>query len=101
MLRLDGWRTHDFDVVHLHFGFDSRSPEELAAFVARGPGALAFVFTVHDLRNPHHASSELHDAQLDVLVPAADALLTLTAGAAAEIVGAGDAEPRCCRIRMS
>ena len=86
MLR-PGWvETHDFDVVHLHFGFDSRSPEELEAFVAavhrRG---RPLVFTIHDLRNPHHPTSELHDAQLDVLVRGADALLTLTGGAAAEI----------------
>jgi glycosyltransferase involved in cell wall biosynthesis len=40
---------------------------------------------VHDLRNPHHEDRTLHDAQLDVLVPAADALVTLTAGAAREI----------------
>ena len=43
------------------------------------------MFTVHDLRNPHHADRTTHDAQLDVLVRAADALITLTPGAAAEI----------------
>ncbi len=46
---------------------------------------MPLVFTVHDLRNPHHADRRMHDAQLDVLVPAADALVTLTTGAAAEI----------------
>lgn len=78
--------THDFDLFHLHFGFDSRDPGELAELVAvlRERGR-PFVFTVHDLRNPHHADRGLHDRQLDVLVPAADALVTLTAGAAAEI----------------
>ena len=30
------------------------------------------VLTVHDLRNPHHGEPELHDAQLGVLVSAAD-----------------------------
>jgi glycosyltransferase involved in cell wall biosynthesis len=75
---------HDeFDVFHLHFGFDANSPAELAAIVA----ALRrhhkpFVYTVHDLRNPHHVDSSSHRAQLDVLVPAADALITLTPGAA-------------------
>jgi hypothetical protein len=45
----------------------------------------AFVYTAHDLRNPHHATSGLHEAQLTVLVEQADAVLTLTPGAAAEI----------------
>ncbi|MFC4786497.1 glycosyltransferase [Nocardioides sp. MAHUQ-72] len=79
-------READFDVFHLQFGFDARSPEDLrhltGELVAKG---TPFVYTVHDLRNPHHESRHLHDAQLDVLVPAADALVTLTEGAAAEI----------------
>lgn len=79
-------RAADFDVFHVQFGFDARSPEDLAALVAalkeRG---TPFVQTVHDLRNPHHPDRTLHDAQLDVLVPAADALVTLTDGAADEI----------------
>lgn len=75
---------HDeFDVFHLHFGFDAHSPAALAEIVAalrrrRKP----FVYTVHDLRNPHHPDPAEHRAQLDVLVPAADALITLTPGAA-------------------
>lgn len=79
-------REHDFDLAHLHFGFDDRTPDELAAWVAalRETGR-PLVFTVHDLRNPHHEDSAAHDAQLDVLVPAADALVTLTPGAADEV----------------
>jgi glycosyltransferase involved in cell wall biosynthesis len=78
--------ANEFDVFHLHFGFDSREVADLEDFVAalrsrRKP----LVFTVHDLRNPHHSSRERHDRQLDVLVPAADRLITLTAGAADEI----------------
>jgi glycosyltransferase involved in cell wall biosynthesis len=77
---------HDFDVFHLHFGFDARSVEDLEALVAelRRRGK-PLVFTVHDLRNPHHADREAHDRQLDVLVPAAAQLITLTSGAAEEI----------------
>lgn len=76
----------DFDLFHLHFGFDACKPERLAELVEvlrrrRKP----FVFTVHDLRNPHHEDPAAHDAHLDVLVPAADALVTLTPGAAAAI----------------
>jgi hypothetical protein len=79
-------RARGVDVVHLHFGFDSRTPDQLRAWVDEVHAAgAALVFTVHDLRNPHHRSREQHDAQLDVLVPSADALVTLTPGAAAEI----------------
>ena len=75
-----------FDVFHIHFGFDARTPEQLHELVRalRDRGA-PLVMTVHDLRNPHHEERELHDAQLDVLVRAADAVVTLTSGAAAEI----------------
>lgn len=41
--------------------------------------------TTSATRNPHHVSRGEHDRQLDVLVPAADALITLTSGAADEI----------------
>lgn len=75
-----------FDVFHLHFGFDARTPDELSELVAalRAAGK-PIVYTVHDLRNPHHVERGAHDEQLDVLIPAADAIVTLTAGAAAEI----------------
>jgi glycosyltransferase involved in cell wall biosynthesis len=86
MLDPEWVRTHEFDVFHLQFGFDARTPDELRELVAalRDTGR-PFVYTVHDLRNPHHATRTEHDAQLDVLIPAADAVITLTPGAAAEI----------------
>lgn len=86
MLAPEWARQADLDVFHLHFGFDACTPEELAKLtrVLRGRGK-PFLFTVHDLRNPHHENRHLHDEQLDVLVPAADALVTLTSGAAREI----------------
>lgn len=76
----------EFDLYHLHFGFDARTPEQLRELVdlLRREGK-PFVYTVHDLRNPHHTERSPHDAQLDVLVPAADRLVTLTPGAAAVI----------------
>lgn len=84
-----GWlaeRTDDFDVFHVHFGFDARSVDDLRSVVAVLKSAgRPLVQTVHDLRNPHHTTPEVHDAHLDVLIPAADALITLTPGAAAEI----------------
>ncbi|QIG45747.1 glycosyltransferase family 1 protein [Nocardioides anomalus] len=86
MLGPDWVRAHDFDLAHLHFGFDARPPEELQDFVdALHATGRPLVFTVHDLRNPHHPTRALHDEQLEVLVRGADALVTLTRGAAAEI----------------
>ncbi|MGW5240718.1 glycosyltransferase family 1 protein [Monashia sp. NPDC004114] len=84
-----GWvdaHAGEFDLMHIHFGFDAVTPESLADVVAdlrrhRRP----LIVTVHDLRNPHHRERGLHDAQLDVLVESADAVLTLTSGAAREI----------------
>lgn len=79
-------QSHDFDVFHLHFGFDAMSPADLRAVVdAVHRRGRPLVYTVHDLRNPHHLDRSLHDRHLDVLVPEADAVLTLTEGAAAEI----------------
>ena len=64
MLTTDWITEHadSFDVMHIHFGFDAISPEDLGEVV----GALRrhdkpLVLTVHDLRNPHHASEALHD----------------------------------------
>jgi hypothetical protein len=78
---------HDeFDVFHVQFGFDAQEPSRLGelARVLRSVGK-PLVYTVHDLRNPHHADPRAHDAHLDVLIPQSDALITLTDPAAAEI----------------
>ncbi len=88
MLDAEWVRRHhdDFDVFHIHFGFDARTPDELTALVSElDRWRKPLVLTVHDLRNPHHVGRQEHDDQLDVLVPAADGLVTLTTGAAAEI----------------
>ena len=89
-LMLDpGWisRHHrEFDVFHIHFGFDAIEPADMKDIVhelsARGK---PLVYTVHDLRNPHHPDAGPHLEVLDVLVPAATELATLTEGAAAVI----------------
>ncbi|MFJ4338414.1 glycosyltransferase family 1 protein [Streptomyces sp. NPDC088915] len=79
-------RHADFDVFHLHFGFDAQSPRDLDSLVrALRKYGKPLVYTAHDLRNPHQPDPAPHDAALDVLVPAADHLITLTPGAAAEI----------------
>ncbi|MFF6993104.1 glycosyltransferase family 1 protein [Streptomyces sp. NPDC010273] len=78
----------DFDVFHLHFGFDAQGPADLTRLVdALRRHGKPFVYTVHDLRNPHQADPATHLAALDVLVPSADGLITLTPGAAEEIAG--------------
>ncbi|MFD0277251.1 glycosyltransferase family 1 protein [Kitasatospora sp. NPDC127111] len=80
-------RHHDeFDVFHLHQGYESATPARLTELVwlLRRLGK-PLVFTVHDLENPYEPSPSGHLARLDVLVPAAQQLITLTPGAAAAI----------------
>jgi hypothetical protein len=78
----------EFDVFHVHFGFDAKTPADLAAVGAalRGIG-VPLVVTVHDLRNPHHDDADLHAAQLGTLLADAAEVITLTPGAA-EVIGA-------------
>jgi hypothetical protein len=78
--------AEDFDLFHIQFGFDGRHPEQLRELVALlDELGKPLVYTVHDLRNPNHEDEGLHDAQLAVLIEAADALVTLTDGAARRI----------------
>jgi glycosyltransferase involved in cell wall biosynthesis len=75
-----------FDVFHVHFGFDARTVAELGdALRALDEVGAPLVFTVHDLRNPHHRDRGPHDAQLDMLVEHAAEIVTLTPGAARAI----------------
>lgn len=77
---------HEFDVFHVHFGFDAISGEVLADVVqALKNHDKPLVYTVHDLRNPHHHDPGAHAEQLDILIPAAQELIILTAGAAGVI----------------
>jgi hypothetical protein len=86
MLEPEWARDNAFDVFHIHFGFDACDAGRLQQLVdvLRERGK-PLVYTVHDLSNPHHTDTALHDSHMDVLVPAADALITLTDGAAREI----------------
>ncbi|MBT2471524.1 glycosyltransferase [Streptomyces sp. ISL-66] len=88
MLDPDWVNAHheDFDVFHLHFGFDAQSPDQLSALVdALGRHGKPLVHTVHQLRNPRQRDPAAHDAALNVVIPAADQLITLTPGAAQSI----------------
>lgn len=78
--------THMPDILHVHFGFEHYSPMQLRRLVEvlRQAGS-ALVVTVHDLENPHLSEQKAHLDRLQVLVPAADEVLTLTEGAAQEI----------------
>ncbi|PAY22941.1 hypothetical protein CEY15_11050 [Dietzia natronolimnaea] len=74
------------DLVHVHFGYEHRSPAQVAEFVAavRTRG-VPLVVTVHDLTNPHEPDPAMHLERTGILVRGADAVITLTAGAADEI----------------
>ncbi|MFI9402302.1 glycosyltransferase family 4 protein [Nocardia sp. NPDC052316] len=77
---------HQFDVFHIHFGFDAVEPEVLADIVGElREHGKPLIYTAHDLRNPHQPDPRGHREQLAVLVPAADEVITLTPGAAAEL----------------
>jgi hypothetical protein len=81
-------RAHaaDADLLHVHFGTESFAPDHLArTFAAAREVGWPVVLTVHDLEHPQLTDQAGYRAQLDVLVPGADALVTLTPGAAAEI----------------
>ena len=74
------------DLVHVHFGYEHRTPDQIAGFVAAlRARAVPLVVTVHDLTNPHEPDPAAHLERTGHLVRAASAVLTLTAGAAAEI----------------
>ncbi|MEO8851984.1 MAG: hypothetical protein ABI360_09670 [Allobranchiibius sp.] len=84
-LRPDWIAEHagDIDVVHLHFGFEHRTPGQLRKWVeALALHHIALVLTVHDLDNPHVAEQETHHRSLGLLINAAAETLTLTQGAA-------------------
>lgn len=78
--------ARDFDVFHLHFGTESLEIDQLRGVVdALRRTGRPLVYTVHDLQNPQLTDQRRHLEQLDLLIPAADAVITLTRGAAAEI----------------
>jgi hypothetical protein len=78
--------ANEVDVVHLHFGFDARTPAQLSRWCAAlDEHDIPLVLTVHDIVNPHFVDQTEHLARLAVLVPHAEHVVTLTDGAAREI----------------
>lgn len=83
------------DVVHLHFGFEGRTPDQLTRWVDELDRlGLPLVLTVHDLANPHLLDQDAHAAALARLVPRAAQVLTLTDGAADEVARRFGRRPR-------
>ncbi|NHA68458.1 glycosyltransferase family 4 protein [Phycicoccus flavus] len=82
-----GWVTRSaFDLMHVHFGVEQVPVSTLEETVrALRETGRPLVQTIHDLENPHLHDQAGHEGRLAVLVAAADAVLTLTPGAAAEI----------------
>ncbi len=75
-----------FDVMHVHFGTESYPAEHLRSLVrALRATGRPLIYTLHDLENPQLNDQTRHLEHLDILVPAADGVVTLTAGAAAVI----------------
>lgn len=74
------------DLLHIHFGTESFPSGHVTACVeAAHEVGWPVVYTVHDLEHPQLDGQAAYDAQLDELVLGADALVTLTPGAAAGI----------------
>jgi hypothetical protein len=75
------WIEHhhnEFDVFHVHFGFDAIGPEVLAdAVQALEMHDKPLVYTLYDPRNLPHLDPAAHTEQQDALLPAAHALITL------------------------
>lgn len=75
------WDTpREVDLVHIHFGFEHRTPAEIAELTRALPVPL--VLTVHDLDNPHLVDQAPHHERVQVLVDASSHLITLTQCAA-------------------
>lgn len=76
------------DVVHVHFGVEQVPlHDKRATFDELNRRGIALVVTVHDLRNPHLEDDVPHAERLNPLLNEADAVVTLTQSAAAEIRG--------------
>lgn len=74
------------DVLHVHFGFEGVDHDRLLAVAdVLAAHRVPLVVTVHDLLNPHVADQASYLAKLGTLVRRADALTTLTDGAARQV----------------
>jgi beta-1,4-mannosyltransferase len=76
----------DWDVAHLHFTWEQYPVERFAAVLqAHRDAGRPVVWTAHDLRNPHTDDPRDDAPYLALLAAHAEAILTLTPGAAKEV----------------
>lgn len=76
----------EIDILHVHFGFESIEHDDLVAVAdVLAAYGVPLVVTVHDLANPHLEDQTGHLAKLGTLLHRADAVITLTEGAAREV----------------
>jgi hypothetical protein len=77
-------------IVHLHFGFETLEPRDVSSWIAElRAHNIRLVYTAHDLDNPHLIDQRGHRRLLELVVGAADRVLTLTGRAAAELTSLG------------
>ncbi len=73
-------------ILHIHFGTESFASGHLTAVIrAAHQAGWPVVFTAHDLEHPQLPDQEAYAGQLDELMAGADAVITLTEGAASVI----------------
>ena len=83
---VDELRTAGVDVVHLHFGYEHLTVDDLERWVdGLDVCGISLVVTVHDIDNPHLIDQSGHHARTGLLVRRATAVSTLTGEAAHEI----------------
>jgi Glycosyltransferase Family 4 len=80
------WITSHRDraqILHIHFGTESFAAGQLTKVIAAAHGVgWSVVFTAHDLDHPQLGDQDAYRAQLEELFGGADAIITLTEGAA-------------------
>ncbi len=75
-----------FDVIHLHFGYEHRTARQMTDWISSIRSiSKMLILTVHDIDHPQLLDSRPHFEHLRRLLDAADAVITLTQGAANEI----------------
>lgn len=83
---VDALVAHRIDVVHLHFGFEHVSPDDMWTWCeALQHAGIRLAHTVHDIDNPQLVDQQPHHERLAALVRHADELYTLTPAAASQI----------------
>ncbi|MGY2064351.1 glycosyltransferase [Blastococcus sp. SYSU DS0619] len=80
-------RADEVDVVHLHAGYGHLATADLVTWTEELQRlGVPLVVTVHQLRDADEASPGRHDAHLAAVLATAEVVLTLTPGAADEIL---------------